>query len=152
MPEVIKIKIDTFHDLEQYAPADAILGSNSSSFKSSEMLEKVKPETKKRILNTHYMMPPQALVVELMTDGHTDENVFPFLTDRLREAGLHPIVALKESTGFVFNRIWAAIKRETLKVLQEGVSTPEAIDAVFREQYGAKQGPVCFMPSLLNLS
>ena len=81
-------------------------------------------------------MPPEALIVELMTDGHTCPEIFPFMTDRLKEAGLHPIVALRESTGFVFNRIWAAIKRETLKVLQEGVSTPSEIDRVFKEQYG----------------
>lgn len=145
VPEVLSIKTDTFHDLERYAPADCILGSNSSSYKSSEMLSKVKPETKKRILNTHYMMPPATMVVELMTDGHTDQAIYPFLSERLREAGLHPIVALKESTGFVFNRIWAAIKRETLKVLQEGVSSPEAIDSVFMEMYGSKQGPVCLL-------
>lgn len=115
------------------------------------MLDKVRPDTKTRILNTHYMMPPASLVVELMTDGETDEAIFPFLIERHREAGLIPIVALKESTGFVFNRIWAAIKRETLKVIQEGVSTPEAIDEVFMTMYGAKQGPVCCL-SKLNVS
>lgn len=106
------------------------------------MLEKVSNDTKTRILNTHYMMPPTALIVELMTDGHTDPSIFPFLVDRHKEAGLHPITALKESTGFVFNRVWASIKREVLKVLQEGVSTPDQIDAVFKEMYGAAEGPV----------
>ena len=107
------------------------------------MLEQVSAEAKRRILNTHYMMPPAALIVELMTDGQTEPDVFPFLIDRHKEAGLHPIIARKESTGFVFNRIWAAIKREVLKVLQEAVSTPEQIDYVFMEMYGAAQGPVC---------
>ena len=80
-------------------------------------------------------MPPEAVIVELMTDGYTHQEIFPFIIERQKEAGLHPIVALKESTGFVFNRIWAAIKRETLKVLEEGVSTPAEIDRVFKEQY-----------------
>lgn len=65
-----------------------------------------------------------------MTSGHTDEAIFPFVTDRYKECGLHTVVALKESTGFVFNRIWAAIKRECLGVLAEGVSTPDVIDAI----------------------
>lgn len=74
--------------------------------------------------------------------GHTAEAIFPFLVKRHKEAGLHPVVALKESTGFVFNRIWAAIKREVLSVLAEGVSTPETIDQVWIEQYvGRKVGP-----------
>lgn len=88
------------------------------------------------------MMPPEALIVELMTSGHTYPELLDFMFARQKEAGTHPIVALKESTGFVFNRIWAAIKRETLKVLMEGVSTPSEVDRVFKEQYGAREGPV----------
>lgn len=77
-----------------------------------------------------------------MTCGHTDDRVFPFLSDRLREAGLHPVTALKESTGFVFNRIWAAVKREVMAVLAEGVSTPEVIDSIWIEQYTRREvGP-----------
>lgn len=82
-----------------------------------------------------FQMPPEALIVELMTDGHTLPGILTFLAEQLKIAGLHPITALKESTGFVFNRIWAAIKRETMKVLEEGVSTPAEIDRVFKEQY-----------------
>lgn len=95
-------------------------------------------------------MPPEALIVELMTDGHTTPELIDFLKERHQEAGLHPIVALKESTGFVFNRIWAAIKRETLKVLAEGVSTPPEIDRVFKEQYSARDGP-CHMMDQVGL-
>lgn len=70
------------------------------------MLGKLADPTKKRMLNTHYMMPPDNMVVELMTDGHTEPSIFDFLSQRHQEAGFHPVVALKESTGFVFNRIW----------------------------------------------
>lgn len=77
-----------------------------------------------------------------MTCGHTYPAIFPFLADRHREAGLHPVIALKESTGFIFNRIWAAIKREVLSVLAEGVASPETIDDMWIEQYvGRKVGP-----------
>ena len=83
-----------------------------------------------------------------MTCGHTSEDSFPFLEQRFKEAGLHPIVALKESTGFIFNRIWAAIKREVLSVLAEGVATPETIDSMWREQYGSPVGPCTMMDSV----
>jgi 3-hydroxyacyl-CoA dehydrogenase len=79
--------------------------------------------------------------------GYTAAGIFPFLEERHKEAGLHPVVALKESTGFIFNRIWAAIKREVLAVLAEGVSTAETIDAMWIEQYtGRKTGP-WYVPS-----
>lgn len=135
------MKIDTFADLEVHAPQDAILCSNSSSYKSGEMLEKVSEATKKRILNTHYMMPPNNRLVELMTDGHTEPAIFPFLVARHREAGLKPYVAGAESTGFIFNRVWAAIKREFLMIMDEGVSTPTQLDEVWKIMFGSKQGP-----------
>ena len=80
-----------------------------------------------------------------MTSGHTAPEIFPFVEARHKEAGLHPVTALKESSGFIFNRIWAAIKREVLAVLAEGVSTPEVIDGIWREQYSSPIGPCAMM-------
>jgi 3-hydroxyacyl-CoA dehydrogenase len=59
VPEILNIKEDTFAELEKYTPQDCILGSNSSSYKSSELIGKLKDETKRRVLNTHFMMPPE---------------------------------------------------------------------------------------------
>lgn len=145
VPERIEIKTDTFAELEAKAPADAILASNSSSYRSSEMLGKVSDEAKTRIMNTHYYMPPGNMVVELMTDGHTNPDYFPFMTERQREVGTKPFTARKESTGFVFNRLWAAIKRETLSILAEGVSSPEEIDLLFYELTKLGNGPCKIM-------
>lgn len=99
------------------------------------------------------------MIVELMTCTCTAENVFPFMVERCKEAGLKPVVALKESTGFIFNRIWAAIKREVLSVISEGVATPATVDGIWREMYsGNRSGPwsvtfVCrFLDSLLTFT
>lgn len=135
VPEKLPLKIDTFAELDRLAPTDCILASNSSSYKSSEMLDKVREETKSRILNMHYYMPPQVMVVELMTNGFTDPAIFDFLVDRSREAATIPYVARKESTGFIFNRLWAAVKREVLTILAEEVSVPEEIDSMWTEMF-----------------
>lgn len=135
VPEKIQIKIDTFALLDTQAPPDCILASNSSSYRSSEMLEKVSESAKKRILNMHYYMPPQCMVVELMSDGYTEEGIFPFLVECCKEANTLPFVARKQSTGFIFNRLWAAVKRETLSILAEGVSVPEEIDSLWTEMF-----------------
>ncbi|KAG9640834.1 putative 3-hydroxyacyl-CoA dehydrogenase, partial [Aureobasidium melanogenum] len=145
VPEKLNIKIETFAELEKVAPEDCILASNSSSYKSSEMIEKVSDKTKSRILNTHYFMPPANMMVELMTDGYTHPEIFPFLAERHKEAGLFPFVARKESTGFIFNRVWAAIKREFLTILAEGVSTPEELDQMWTLFWGSKQAPCGIM-------
>ncbi|KAH8912834.1 hypothetical protein BR93DRAFT_974274 [Coniochaeta sp. PMI_546] len=145
VPEKLSLKISTFADLEHYAPEDAILCSNSSSYKSREMLGELQETTKRRVLNMHYYMPPQARMVELMTDGFTDESIFPFLVEKLQEIGMHPYVARKESTGFIFNRLWAAIKREVLNILADDVSTPTEIDEIWHEMFGSATGPVAMM-------
>ena len=52
--------------------------------------------------------------------------------DKLPDYGLAPFRVRRESDGFIFNRIWAAIKRECLMVVEEGVATPEDIDEMWR--------------------
>ena len=62
VPEILSLKESTFADLEKYAPNDCILASNSSSYKSGELVGKVSDDTKARVLNTHFMMPPEVCV------------------------------------------------------------------------------------------
>ena len=145
IPEKLQLKIDTFAELEPLVAADTILATNSSSYKSSEMLTKVSEATKTRILNTHYYMPPGVMVVELMTDGVTDPAIIPFLADRQKEAGTTPYVARKESTGLIFNRLWAAVKREVLTILSEGVSVPKEIDELWTTMFVKGGSGPCHM-------
>lgn len=100
VPEKLDLKISTFAELAVKAPKDCILGSNSSSFKSRFMVEKLNDEDKKRVLNVHYTMPP-VRVTEFMTSTFTDPAIFPFLEEKHREVGLLPATARKESTGYV---------------------------------------------------
>jgi 3-hydroxyacyl-CoA dehydrogenase len=99
VPEKLELKISIFNELSLKAPKDCILGSNSSSYKSSMMLERVDRESKARVLNVHYTMPPTTRTVELMTSTFTNEAIFPFLVEHHERIGLLPAVARKESTG-----------------------------------------------------
>lgn len=129
VPEVQALKIDMLGQLDEIAAPDAIIGTNSSSFMSSELIGKVKhPE---RFLNTHYGQPPEAPQAELVTDGHTDERIFDVLGAELPKHGFVTAVARKESVGFIINRVWAAVKREALAVVAEGVSTPAEFDRIW---------------------
>ncbi len=51
----------------------------------------------------------------------------------------------RESVGFLFNRIWAAIKRECLMVVAEGVVNPEEVDRIWRLSLGTALGPFRMM-------
>ncbi|KAJ5545274.1 Dehydrogenase multihelical [Penicillium sp. DV-2018c] len=140
VPEILQLKIDTLAELDKLAPKDCLIGSNSSSFKSKLMLVNVAPERYDKVFNIHYTMPPAIRTVELMTSGHTDPKVFPYLEDVLSECGMLPVTARRESTGFIFNRLWAAIKREIMHILSEGVSDPRQIDLLWEHMF--KNGPL----------
>ncbi|KUM56747.1 hypothetical protein ACN42_g10449 [Penicillium freii] len=140
VPEVLQLKIDVLGELDTYAPADCYIGSNSSSMKSTSMLVKVSPKRQRNVFNIHFAMPPAIRMVELMTCGKTDPKIFPYLEAVLGECGMLPVTARRESTGFVFNRIWAAVKREILQVLSEGVSDPSEIDLLWEHMF--RNGPL----------
>jgi 3-hydroxyacyl-CoA dehydrogenase len=151
LPEKLDLKISMFGQLDQHAPHDCILASNSSSYKSRFMLDKVDPSRRRRVCNMHYYMPPGNNTVELMTCGETHEDVLPFLKSKLEDAGMTAAIARKESTGFIFNRLWAAVKRETLLIMAEGVSEPKEIDKLFLTMF--KENPMgpCGMMDAVGL-
>lgn len=139
VPERLELKRHIFAELDTAADADAILASNSSSYPTSQFIDDVaRPE---RVLNMHFYMPPRQPAVDLMSSGRTDRAVLDLLLRELPHYGVFPFEAHRESTGFIFNRIWAAIKRESLAVVAEGVSTPQDVDAMWRINTGLTAGP-----------
>jgi len=142
IPERLDLKIEVFGQLDELSLADAILASNSSSYASRMFVDKV--EHPERVLNIHFYMPPKQNAVDVMSCGKTDRDVIDFVLATLPQFGLYPFEARRESTGFIFNRVWAAVKRESLEVVAEGVSTPQDIDQMFQLNTGSA-GPFRMM-------
>ena len=130
VPEKIELKTAVFADLDRLTEPTVILATNSSSLPSSQLIGQVQhPE---RVLNTHYQQPPELNSVELMSCGKTDEGVIDALATVIPRYGLAAFRVRRESDGFIFNRIWASIKRECLMVVQEGVADPDDVDEMWR--------------------
>lgn len=143
VPEKLGIKIPLWGEIDKAAPSDTIFATNSSSYPSRLMAENVSDKT--RLCNMHFYMPPELTAVDLMSDGQTDRGLLDSLLTVLPEFGIHPFEARKESTGFIFNRIWAAIKRESLAVVAEGVARPEDVDGMFKVNWRVPAGPFQMM-------
>ena len=143
IPERLELKKQVFGQLDELAAPDAILASNSSSYASRMFLDKV--DHPERVLNIHFYMPPKQNAVDVMSCGKTDRDVIDFVMATLPQFGLYPFEARRESTGFIFNRVWAAVKRESLEVVAEGVSTPQEVDRMFEINTGSGAGPFRMM-------
>lgn len=139
VPEKLEIKIAAWDQIDQSAPPDTIFATNSSSYPSRLMAEKVRD--KSRLCNMHFYMPPEFNAVDLMSDGETDRGLLDTLLTVLPEFGVYPFEARRECTGFIFNRVWAAIKRESLAVVAEGVARPEDVDGMFKVNWRVPAGP-----------
>ncbi|MDF0530402.1 3-hydroxyacyl-CoA dehydrogenase family protein [Tsukamurella sp. 8F] len=146
VPERLDIKIPLWGRIDSVAPPDTIFATNSSSYASRLMDENI--EDKSRFCNMHFYMPPGSNAVDLMSDGETAREAVDSLLTILPEFGVYPFEARKESTGFIFNRVWAAIKRESLEVVAEGVARPEDVDAMFRINWHMPVGPFQMMDSV----
>jgi 3-hydroxybutyryl-CoA dehydrogenase len=143
VPEKLEIKIPLWGQIDQAAPPDTIFATNSSSYPSRLMAENVRDKT--RLCNTHFYMPPEINALDLMSDGETDRGLLDTLLTILPEFGVYPFEARRECTGFIFNRVWAAIKRESLAVVAEGVASPEDVDGMFKVNFGVQAGPFQMM-------
>jgi 3-hydroxybutyryl-CoA dehydrogenase len=87
-------------------------------------------------------------MVELMTCGQTSEAVFAEATKVGKAMGLVVARVQGESKGFIINRVWRAIKRESLRVVDEGHATPEDVDRLFMLFFEAKRAPFSTMDTV----
>lgn len=141
IPEVLDLKQSLFTELEQKAAATCILCSNSSSYPIRQVATRMTPQGRKRVANTHFYMPPVQNPVEVAGCDETEAATIDVLMRVLPEFGFIPFLVKKESVGFIFNRVWAAVKRECLEVVATGVATPEDVDGIYRANLGAPLGP-----------
>jgi len=132
--EVLQIKRKVFAELDRLAPAHAILATNSSAIVSSKIADVTRrPE---KVLNVHFFNPALVMkLVEVVQGPHVSDEtreVSMALCERLEKVPVH---LKKEVEGFLLNRIFGAITREALWLLEMGVASMEDIDKA--QVYGA---------------
>jgi 3-hydroxybutyryl-CoA dehydrogenase len=143
LPEKLALKIEVIGQLDELSHPDTIIASNSSSYSTREMLDRVKRP--QRVVNTHYYMPPDRNGVEIMSCGQTDPAIIQKLLVETKRHGFMSFHVKKDSLGFIFNRLWAAIKRESLAIVEEGVGDPEAVDSLFKSWFRSELAPFMSM-------
>ena len=139
-PERLEVKRAVFAELDRVCPPHAILATNSSSLRISLIEDATRrPE---RVLNLHYFAPVNSKpVVELMGGTSTSAETLERVRQFVIRCGLTPLLVRRESTGFIFNRVWRAVKKECLRVVDSGVASHEDVDRAWMISYGTPRGP-----------
>jgi 3-hydroxybutyryl-CoA dehydrogenase len=141
--EDLDTKLTLFAELSRLAPR-AILSTNSSSIPSSQIAPAV--EDAGRFLNTHFFAPVWSRpMVELMDCGATRPEVLETVDRFGKSLGLVTAVVRGDSKGFIINRVWRAVKRESLRVVDEGHADPADVDRLWMLFFGTPYGPFGIM-------
>lgn len=142
--ERLDVKREVFKKLDMLCDSGVVLATNSSSIKVSLIEGATRhPE---RVLNMHfYGHPWKRRILELMRGTKTTDEALEAAKVFSYSIGVRPLIVLKESTGFIFNRVWRAIKKESLAVADEGVASFEDVDRAWMSLYDTDMGPFGLM-------
>ncbi len=134
VPEKIEIKHATLRRISEAARPDAIIGSNTSTILIESLAEAVvAPE---RFLGVHFSNPaPFIPGVELIPHPTTNEHAIEVGETVVAATGKQS-ARVKDSTGFVLNRLQYALFEEATKIADEGIATPDDIDTIVRTTFG----------------
>src|SRR5690606_38676133 len=115
-----------------------------SSFPISQIAQGL--PTQERMMGLHFFMPAHIVpLVEVVLGSATDRVAADALSTFMKRCGSVPILVRKDVPGFIGNRLQHALGREAFSLIQEGIATPEDIDAAVRFGFGFRYlaaGPV----------
>jgi 3-hydroxyacyl-CoA dehydrogenase/enoyl-CoA hydratase/3-hydroxybutyryl-CoA epimerase len=136
--ENLKVKQDLFATVEARAKPDAILATNTSSLKLADIAQKMKDPA--RLVGLHFFNPvPLLQLVEVVAGDRTNPEWAKKGAAFVRQIDKLPL-PVKDSPGFLVNRVLGPYMANALRLLDEGVKA-ETIDKA-AEQFGMPMGPI----------
>ncbi len=134
VPELLDVKHAVFGDLDRL-PRSVLIGSNTSSFTVTQLTQGM--TTPERVVGLHYFNPAHLIpAVEVHHGEATACEAIESLMEIMRRAGKAPVRVRKEVPGFIINRLTGAMEREVDYLLDNGVVTPEDLDAAVKASFG----------------
>ncbi len=138
--EKMDIKREIYGEMDRIAPPDAIFASNTSSLSITEMANVTKRAD--RVVGMHFFNPaPVMKLVEVIRGSETSDATVALVKDLCARLGKEP-VEVRESPGFVVNRLLVPMMNEAFNLLQEGVASPEDIDKAMKLGTNMPMGPL----------
>ena len=137
--EDIAAKRALFGELEARLAPDAVIATNTSSLSVTEVAAGC--ASPGRVAGLHFFNPPPLMkLVEVIGGLRTNSLVVEALIGFARRIGKHPIVAT-DSPGFVVNHAGRAYGPEALRIVAQGIASPQEVDTLMKEAAGFRMGP-----------
>jgi 3-hydroxybutyryl-CoA dehydrogenase len=135
------VKAETYKKLDALLPAHAILASNTSTIPISTLASYVSEARRPNFVGTHYFSPASRMkLVEVIPAFDTSLETFDTAMRLMREAD-KVAVKIKDVAGFAVNRMFLIFLNEAVRLVEEGVATPEDIDTACKLGLGHPMGP-----------
>ena len=130
-PEKLDLKQSLIAEIDRHAAPHVIIGSSTSSLKATDL--QVRCRHPERVLVAHPFNPSHLLpLVELVRGAKTSEAVQNAAAEFFERIGKVPVRVQKEVVGHVANRMAAALWREAVHIVAEGVASVEDVDRSIR--------------------
>ncbi len=140
LPELPDVKRHALDRVSDAVPDEAIIASTSSTISPKHLADAVRwPE---RFLVAHWLNPAHIIpLVEVVPSAYTSEDVVERTFARLEQLGKVP-VRCGDSPGFIGPRLQALLMNEAVRLVEEGVATPEEVDRAFKAGMGFRYAQV----------
>ncbi len=134
--EDIDLKKEIFKELDEHCPKQAILATNTSSFRIIELASATNREDK--VVGMHWWNPPYLMpLVEIIKGAKTSSGTVELATRVTAKLGKKPVVC-KDSPGFIGVRLQAAVFIEAISMLEQGIASAEDIDTAIKMTLGIR--------------
>lgn len=140
VPEKMDLKKSLFKQMDEICSPDTILASNTSALSITEISAATKRPNK--VMGTHFFNPvPSMKLVELISAQDTDPATVDTVEEFMKSLKKRP-VRVKETPGFLVNRILMPYLNEAFFAYQEGLASAEDIDEAMKLGAGMPMGPL----------
>jgi 3-hydroxybutyryl-CoA dehydrogenase len=140
VPEDFAMKTEALRSVEDQLGSDAWLATNTSSLSVTSLAENLARPA--RLCGLHFFNPvPASGLVEIVVGTRSDSELVDLATGWVKALGKTPIV-VADAPGFASSRLGLVLGLEAIRMVEEGVATPEDIDAAMVLGYKHPVGPL----------
>ncbi len=140
VPEILDLKQQIFSQLDELAPPNAVLGTNTSGLKISDIANATnRPEM---VIGMHFFNPvPIMKLLELVRHDQIAESTIEVAREVGAEMG-KTCILVNDVPGFATSRLGVILGNEAIRMLADGVASASDIDTAMRLGYKHPMGPL----------